>query len=275
MNSWIIRYGEIALKGKNRKEFENKLVKNIKDFLKKNNIKDFQVVKTLGRIIIQSDKDCSIIKDVFGIVSISPAIRCDANLETIKQIIKENFFKEIKETFRVTTKRTDKSMKFKSMEVDKEIGGYIVEQTNKKVNLKNFKTEIGIELNKNKAYVFSKKIKGYGGLPIGIEGDVYCQINKENKRASLLAAWLIMKRGCEIYPIGFKQTSISLLNKFRSNNLKLKTIKNLSELNTKKALVVDDTLESIKDYNFKGLILRPLISYSEEEIRSSIDSLSD
>ncbi|MBW3003955.1 hypothetical protein KY328_05700 [Candidatus Woesearchaeota archaeon] len=270
MNSWIIRYGEIALKGKNRYLFEKKLVENIQKNLKKNKVKYKKIKKPRGRILISSDHDCSILKNVFGIVSISPAIECDPNLESIKETIEEQFLKKIKNNFRVSAKRIDKSIKQTSMQLNKEIGAFVAEKTGKKVKLKEFESEIGIEIVGKKAYIFDKRIQGYGGLPLGIEGEVYCLIEDES---SLLASWLIMKRGCDVAPVAFKKLNVDLLNKFSVKDLKLKIIKNLKMLDRNKALVVNDTLKKIKQHDFQGLILRPLIAYSEEQINEELSKI--
>ncbi|MEA3430471.1 MAG: THUMP domain-containing protein [Nanoarchaeota archaeon] len=270
MNSWLIRYGELALKGKNRHLFEKKLINNMKSFLRNNKLNHTKILKPRGRIIIFSDDDCSILKNVFGLVSISPAIECKAEIKDICETIEKYFLKKIKENFRVTTKRIDKRIELRSNFVDREIGAFIVEKTNKKVKLKNFESEIGIELVNKKAYIFNKRIKTFGGLPLGIEGEVYTLIEDES---SLLTSWLIMRRGCNIIPIAFKKYDINLLNKYNNQNTELKIIKSLKELDNKKALIVNDTLKSLKNYEFKGLILRPLIAYSKEEIKEKLSTL--
>ena len=88
--AYILRYGELALKGKNRLEFEHRLIFNIRDCLKKNNI-DAKIFRTNGRFIIKSDKDCSLLKNVFGLISISPAIVTKNSLDSIKDIVKKSF----------------------------------------------------------------------------------------------------------------------------------------------------------------------------------------
>lgn len=271
MNSWIIRYGELALKGGNRNIFEKKLVKNIKDYLKKNKVNHKEIKRTRGRIVVFSDHDCSCLKNVFGIISISPAIECDADIEDIKSAIIKDFIKKIKnKNFRVSTKRVDKSIKTTSIEIDKEIGAFVIEKTGSKVKLKDFEYELGIELINKKAYIFDKRVKARGGLPLGIEGTVYCLIED---KASLLASWLIMKRGCNIIPVSFKEKNIALINKYSTKDLESDIIKKIDELDKKRALVVNDTLDKIKDYDFKGLILRPIIAYSKEEIKEKLKEL--
>lgn len=270
MNLWIVRYGELALKGGNRKIFENKLVDNITKYLKKNGLKYKTIKMPIGRILVGSDYDLTIMKNVFGIHNISPAIECEASLEGIKKCVSENFIDKVKDNFRVSAKRIDKRVDLKSMDVAKEIGGFVFETTGKKVKLKDFDYELGIEFIGQKAYVFDEKISGFGGLPLGIEGSVYVLVENE---ASLLAGWLMMKRGCDVIPISFKKIKIDLLNKYDIEDKKVEIVKDLSGLETDKALVVGDTLDMLKEYNFKGLVLRPLIAYSEDEIKIEILSI--
>lgn len=270
MNSWIVRYGEIALKGRNRHLFEKRLVDNIKNYLKKNKLNFKEIKRVIGRIVVFSDDDCGILKNVFGIVSISHAIESDLDLNEIKEQLDKFFIKGIKNSFRVSTKRIDKDLPYKSNDIDIDIGAYISEQTKSKVNLKNFESEIGIELFNNKAYIFNKRVKAFGGLPEGIEGKVYCMINGPE---SLLAAWLMMRRGCYVECIAYDKKDMSWINKYSAHNLKLKIILNLKELDINQALVVDDKLPYIKKYEFEGLILRPLITMSKKEINTKIKAI--
>jgi len=268
---WIIRYSEIALKGKNRCDFEKKLVENIRKYLKKNNIKFEKIKRPPGRIIILSDKDCSILKNVFGITSISKSILCSQDIEDIKKIIKKHFIKNIKDNFRVTVKRLNKNLKINSMDLAKDIGAFIVEKTSKKVKLKESKYNLGIELIDKDTYIFDSKIGCFGGLPKGIQGKAYTLINDKK---SILASWLMLKRGCNLIPVGFKDVKLDILNKYSLKEQKLKIIKNFDELNESDTLIVDDTLENIKDYEFKGLILRPIIAYSKKEIDDMLKLIS-
>ena len=272
MNSWIIRYGELALKGQNRYEFENALINNVRSYLKKYNKGYSKITKSPGRILLYSKSDCSILKNVFGITSLSPAIECQPSIKDIQDVIFGFFLKKIKDkkNFRVSTKRINKNGQLTSNEINRKIGNFIVAKTQKKVKLKDFDYEIGIEIIQNKAYIFDRRIKCFGGLPIGTQGRAYCLVED---KSSLLASWLMMKRGCDIVPVAFKKIKIDLLNKYHPNKLNLKLIKSLQELESNKALVVKDTLPSLCQYAYKGLVLRPLITYSEDKIGQELRSL--
>ena len=274
---YIVRYGEIGLKGKNRSLFEKRLVRNIKDCLKKSGIKEFKIKRVRGRILIKTDKECNCLKRVFGIVSFSKAVRTGADLEKIKKAVLELIKNKKFESFRVTTKKPQKSIKLDSMESNKEIGAFIQEKTRAKVDLTDYKYNLQIELFDDSAFVFDKKTEGFGGLPRGIAGRVLCLAEKEE---DLLASWLMMKRGCGVFLAGRKKINTNLLDKFdygqKLGFLKIKNIKELEKLakeNNCKALVVSQTLEEFKNLKLDILTLRPLIGYSKEEIKNKMKEI--
>lgn len=244
-NCYLVRYGEISLKGKNRLFFEKKLVSNIKDCLLRNKIKKFNIKLLRGRIIIFSEENCDCMKYVFGIVSFSPAMSVE--LGEINEKASELYKKG---TFRVTTHRLDKRTDKDSYDYNREVGKYIVDKKNGKVDLNNYDTEIGLELIDGKGYLFTEKINGLGGLPVGVSGKVCLVL--ENKE-SIKAGILMMKRGCELLLYG--KIDIKELEKY-SSGFKLKFIDKLDE---NIPIVVNDRLETIREHNFNGLILRPLI----------------
>lgn len=258
-NCYIIRYSEIGIKGKNRIFFEKKLIRNIKDCLKKNNIKYNKILRLRNRIIVYSKDNCSCLKNVFGISSISPTIEINQTIEDIKKTALSLYKKG---TFRITSKRLDKKFKLTSEQLNKEIGAFIVKEKKAKVSLKNPNVEIGIELFNNKAYLFNQKISGLNGLPISTGGKVAVLL--ENKD-SLLTAFLMMKRGCSITLIKKKDIDYKILKKF-SYGITIKTFTNIPK--DVKAIVTSETLDNIKKSSYKLPIIRPLISYDKNKVLS-------
>jgi len=267
----VVRYSEIALKGMNRPYFENKLVFNIKDCLKKNNIKFSEIKKLRGRILIYlNNREANCLKNVFGISSFSYAFETELNIKSIEKIalkITKNLGN--KKTFKVNTRRSNKNFKFSSLDVNKLIGEVIRRKTKAKVKLENPDLELGIEIY-DKAYLFIGKVAGLGGLPVSTEGRVLLLIEDKN---SLLAGFLVMKRGCSIIPISFKNFNISLLRKFSYGFslrlIKINKIKEIDEIASKqniKVLVVGQILNNFKELDLKIPILRPLIGYNQKEI---------
>ena len=255
---WLIRYGEIFLKGRNRNMFERRLVHNIKDCLKKNKINFHKISLVRNRILVYSNDDCSCLRNVFGIVSFSKAFEINQDLDEMnKHAFK--FYK--KGTFRISAQRLEKNFKYNSEQINKIVGAYIVKKKHASVKLKDPDLNIGIELFNKKAYVFGKKINALGGLPVGVEGNIGLLLEDEN---SILAGILMLKRGCSISLIQKKNVNCDLLKKF-CYGFELKTYKNVPK--GMKALAVNDALDNIKERNFKITVFRPLIGYKLEDVK--------
>jgi len=277
--SIIIRYSEIALKGKNRINFEQKLVKNIKECLKKNNVEFETTKKVWGRIVIDTKatvKKAMCLKNVFGISSFSVCTRVEPSIDKIKKASQE-FISDLnkEKKFRVTAKRIQSNSKFNSMDIQVQLGDFVRKKTNASVNLTEYDLNINVELIRDNAYIFTDKdtIQGYSGLPLGIEGRVCCIIDDDK---SVLAAFLAMKRGCYILPILFNTTekSISLIEKFSYGQeikpAQVKDIKNIKQIIDKNpclAVVTGQTLENLEEIPIQLPVLRPLIGYDDKEIK--------
>ncbi len=249
----ILRYSEIGLKGNNRIVFEKKLIDNIRDCLKKNKVKYKKIERLRGRIIIFTEQKLDCLKYVFGISSFSSALVVEPEIKEIEKAI-ESIIKDRKfKTFRVSAQRLNKDFSLTSPEIERTIGSFVCEKLNKKVSLKNFDLEIGIEI-LDYAYVFTERIKGLNGLPVDIEGKVVSLIENKN---SLLASLLMMKRGCLVIPVSLKKTDISLIKKFAYGfEPELIIIKNPDELDNMaeehdaRAVVIGQTLIRSLIFNF-------------------------
>jgi len=270
----IVRYSEIGLKGNNRIVFEKKLIDNIKDCLKKNKIKYEKIQRLRGRIIIFTKQKLNCLKYVFGISSFSPALVIEPGIKEIGTTVSELIENKKFNSFRVSAQRLNKNFSLTSPEIERTIGSFICEKLNKKVSLKNFDLEIGIEI-LDKAYIFTEKIKCFNGLPIGSEGKVISLIENKN---SLLASLLMMKRGCSVIPVSLEKTDISLIKKYAYGfDPELIIIKSIEELdkiakeNNARAVVVGQTFENFKELELKTMVLRPLVGFDE----SSLDKLKD
>lgn len=247
---YIVRYGEISTKGKNRAYFEKKLVRNIKLQLKNK----FEKIERLrGRILVYSDENLDDLKNIFGIVSFSKAFEVELNLDDIK---KKALSLYKKGTFRISTSRLEKNFELSSQEINEQVGEYIIKNKDVKVNLKNPDTEIFIELFNGKSYIFDNKIKCLRGLPISVSGKV--NVIAENDD-SLVAAFLMMKRGCSVCFIKKNKIDIDKLKKFYPYNLE---VLNKAE----DVIVTSETLDNLnEDINNKD-VLKPLLGYQRDEI---------
>jgi len=276
----LCRYGEISLKGQNRGFFEKRLVENIKDCLKKNKIEYSKVERNSSRIIISGiGKNWKTLKNIFGITSLSYCTSTSLNLADITKV-SLYFSKKInkKNSFKVDARRANKNFKLKSPELNALIGEKIQKKTGAKVDLSNPDHTIGIEI-LDRAYIFEETIAGYGGLPIGTEGKVACLMEDDN---SLLAAWLMMKRGVIIIPLMLKNLNTELIEKFvygfklkklRIDSSNTQELKDIMIKNKCKALIVGQNIDTYKNIKVDFDILRPLIGYSKMEIDTQLKTI--
>lgn len=270
-NTILLRPGELFLKGKNKEWFEKKLADNIKKIAGVKNVK-----KLRSRFVITYFNTHPILKNIFGLISYSPAVRVEKDFEEIKKKALE-LIKSKEGTFKVETKRSDKCFSIKSPEMNFLIGEHIEQNSNFEFNFEKPDNLLKIEVNQEGAYLFFEVVPCFGGLPTGTSGKVALLIED---KTSLLAGLLFMKRGCEIFPLGVNKTEISLLQKFSPSKLNLSEIKDFKELGlfcereNITVLVSGQTLEKYKRYKTKLTTMRPLIAYSEKEIEKELEKLS-
>jgi len=196
----LVHYGELALKGLNRPYFERKLIENIGKAL--NGQEYGKIRKLQGRILIELNEKSNpnaieeALRRVFGIAWFAFYHTTEAEKVSIKKCIKEKITLADGEKVKVSTTRADKTLPFTSMDLNRELGEYLVKNFNAKISMKEPEKEILIELVDGKAYIADKKIKGLYGLPIGVSGKVLHLLS--GGIDSPVAAWLLMKRGCAV-----------------------------------------------------------------------------
>jgi thiamine biosynthesis protein ThiI len=203
----LLRYGEIALKGKNRAYFLRKLRRNVRKCLKANGLQG-EVWQEGQRIYLETNKPGAAIEAVqrvFGIVSLSPVQVTPADLDAIAQeavTVAQGAGLNPSRSFRVRARRADKSFPHISPEIEREVGAAIAATTGARVNLTaGAEVEIGVEVQPGRALVFGETIAGPGGLPLGSQGRVVALLSSGID--SPVAAWLMMKRGCGVIPVHF------------------------------------------------------------------------
>ncbi|MGY4788270.1 tRNA uracil 4-sulfurtransferase ThiI [Bacillus sp. OHL2] len=203
----LVRFGEISTKGKNRKKFIEKLRQHIRFVLK-----DFEALKLASdrdRITIMLNGEdpepiSEQLKSVFGIQSFSLAVKCETNLDAIKEAaltaVKEVY--EQGNTFKVSTKRSYKQFELDSNEMNREIGGHVLRNTeNLTVNVKQPDVHLRIEIREQATYITFKDVKGAGGLPVGSSGRAMLMLS--GGFDSPVAGYQAMKRGIEIEAVHF------------------------------------------------------------------------
>ena len=196
----IARYGEIGVKSSGvRSQFEKRLVKNIKATF------DCSVDRNQGRIYIypkQFDEGIKKLNMVFGVVSYSPAVSTQFTFDKlnetltsyVEQLISENVL-DINTKFAIKCRRVG-THDVSSQEIAAYCGSVVKNVVDAPVDLSNPDLTIFVEVRDDDAYIFHEKIKGPGGLPLGTQGKVVCLISSGID--SPVAAYLMMKRGCEV-----------------------------------------------------------------------------
>ncbi len=210
MRCAIVHYHELALKGRNRDYFEQRLVRNIQTALKDLGVKRVENLRSRIRIILPPDSKADVVRDrltrVCGIANFSlahlvPLDLADPNLDELNAAIVAELRPRSFSTFRVTAKRADKRLTLTSMEVERAVGAAICNGTGKKVSLKDPDLTVYIELLSKEAYYAVEKIQGPGGMPVGVSGKVACLIS--GGIDSPVAAYRMIKRGCRALFVHF------------------------------------------------------------------------
>ena len=206
----LVKYGEIAIRGKNRYIVENRLIKTIIRKLSK--IGNYWVTKEQGRFVIESldesmdfDEVIPQVITVLGVVAVCPGVRTDdQGIENLRKIALEHIKTQYPDggiKYKVDTKRSDKRYPLHSREVSADIGGYILHNMeNVTVDVHDYDVKLMVEL-RNSAYIYSKVIRGYGGLPVGSSGRA--TVLMSGGIDSPVAAFLTAKRGVEIDTVYF------------------------------------------------------------------------
>ena len=206
----IVKYGEIATRGNNRHIFTGKLVKAIRKNIDSEG--DFYVVKEQGRLIIESrngemdfDRIIPKVTPIFGIIAVCPGVKVkDQSIENIREVALNHMREHCSDknyTFKVETKRSDKRYPMSSREVSADVGGYVFNSMdNLTVDVHNPEIVLNVEL-RNDAYIYSKLIKTFGGLPVGSSGKAVALLS--GGIDSPVATWLIAKRGVEMEAVYF------------------------------------------------------------------------
>lgn len=209
-NILIVRAGEASLKGQNKPYFEKMLAERIKKLLRK--FEGINVKRSEGLIFIRSEKHISQediiheVKKVFGITSISPAVECNSNIEDIEKTaikyMKDLIEKKGIKTFKVESKRADKSFPLISPEISKRVGGAVLKGCKVlKVDVHDPDCHLFVNVRRDITYLYQQRIKGFGGLPLGTNGKGLILLS--GGIDSPVAAWMMAKRGMEIEAVHY------------------------------------------------------------------------
>ena len=207
---FIVRCGEVALKGMNKPYFERILVERIRKNLK--NIKGSKVSRKEGLIFVRTPLESDTkeviaeISKVFGVSSVSPAFEVESNLDAIGlkavEFMNSMIENEGVKTFKVEAKRADKNFPIKSPEIAARVGACVLKGCKVlKVDVHNPDCHIFVDLRVDKTYIYTEKINGLGGLPLGTNGKGMVLLS--GGIDSPVAAWMMAKRGMVIDAVHF------------------------------------------------------------------------
>ena len=199
----IIKYGELSTKKKNIKFFITTLKENIESSLKG---MDYSIKYDFGRMFIYSndlDKVLEKLKYIFGIHEIMIGYELDTNdIEVIKESVLSLLENKKFNTFKVITKRQNKSYPINSMEVSKILGGTILKNIKDiKVDVNNPELKVYIEIRNETAYIYFDASSGIKGYPVGVQGKALLMLS--GGIDSPVAGYLAMKRGIRLEAIYF------------------------------------------------------------------------
>ena len=206
----LCKYGEIVLKGANRRFFEDTLLKTLR--FRGKHFGKFDIRSSQSTIIIEPLTEDSDIdgmfettSKVFGIVGISRCAVCEKDMDAISQMVRSYIpqFLDGKKTFKVEAKRSDKRFPLNSPQISSEIGGVILGMMPKiKVDVRQPEITVHVEIREHAAYIHAGQFKGAGGMPVGTNGKAMLLLS--GGIDSPVAGHMIAKRGVQLEAVHFE-----------------------------------------------------------------------
>ena len=206
----LCKYGEIVLKGANRRYFEETLCKTMR--FRAKHYGKFNVTCSQSTMMIEPLEDGADMdgmfetaSKVFGIVGISRCAVCEKDMDSIKQTVLEYIppFLVGKKTFKVEAKRSDKRFPLTSMDIAREAGGYLLSAVpTLRVDVHHPEIVVHVEVREHAAYIHAGQFKGAGGMPVGTNGKAMLLLS--GGIDSPVAGYMIAKRGVQLEGIHFE-----------------------------------------------------------------------
>ncbi len=208
---FLCKYGELALKGLNKGQFESALIKEIKYRIAP--FGKFEVKRAQSTIYVEpveeiedSDSVFEALLKIFGLSTVCRAAETEKNMDAILKTVKEYVPPLLagKKTFRANAKRADKRFPLKSPEIAAQVGGAVLEATSGRirVSMDNPEATVTVEVRENHAYVHADAVKGAGGMPIGTAGRAMLLLS--GGIDSPVAGYMMAKRGAKIEAVHFE-----------------------------------------------------------------------
>ena len=205
MNSIIVHYHEIALKGRNRPWFIRRLVRNLRTATANVGVTGIRTLMGRIELVLDPGAEWEAVRErvarIFGVANFARAGRVALDIDRIVEAILQDVGDLEVESFRVTARRADKRFHLTSPQIEREVGGRIQEATGWRVDLSSPGQVIHVEALTDEAFYFFGKESGPGGLPSGVSGKVVCLLS--GGIDSPVAAFRMMKRGCRVQLVHF------------------------------------------------------------------------
>ena len=205
----LVKLGEIILKGLNRRSFEQKLMANMRRKIAPYG--NFSVYCLQSTVYVEAkDEEADVgaafeaLKKVFGIITLTRAAACEKDKDAITALAREYLKEDLKKaaSFKVESKRSDKSFPLTSIELSQYVGGELSEAfPDIKVEMHDPELTVFIEVRDKAAYVHSSPVKGAGGMPVGSNGKAVSLLS--GGIDSPVSTYMIAKRGVKVIPVHF------------------------------------------------------------------------
>ena len=205
----LVKLGEIILKGLNRRSFEQKLMANMRRKIAPYG--NFSVYCLQSTVYVEAKDDTAdvgsafeALRKVFGIITLTRASACEKDKDAITELAKEYLKEDLERaaSFKVESKRSDKSFPLTSIELSQYVGGELSEAFPElKVEMHEPELTVHIEVRDKAAYVHSSPVKGVGGMPVGSNGTAVSLLS--GGIDSPVSTYMIAKRGVKIIPVHF------------------------------------------------------------------------
>lgn len=205
MTVLLVHYHEIALKARNRPFFVNQLVRNLKRATADFPVRRIQ--KLPGRLLLElagenaAQEVAERVRRVFGVANCCSALRCDLDLEALKDTAAKALAGRPFQTFRVTARRAYKTFPLTSPQLNEILGTFVLERFPARVDLKNPELTLFVDILPKEAFIYLEKVRGPGGLPVGVAGRVIALLS--GGIDSPVAAYRMMRRGCQVSFVHF------------------------------------------------------------------------
>ena len=259
----MVRFGELSTKGKNKKDFIRILAKNIKNALR--DYSNLEYVVRLDHIYIklnhnEPDEIIGVLQGISGIHALSLVLKTDDEISNVKKVSLELIKQEKGKTFKVRGKRANKKYPIISDQINREVAGEILRNTELKVDVHNPDILLSIEMRDDGCYIFTKTYKGAGGYPLGVGGKIMHMLS--GGIDSPVAAYLLMKRGLKIECIHFASppyTNIGVIEKLKDILSKLNVYQDTIRLNVVPFTKIQEKIYEVSDESYAITIMRRMM----------------